>query len=119
MEHTRTLASASRFVLLAAALLGTLVSCVPNPNFPSETRRAEAAGEVLRVHVKRDGTILMNDVAVSLDQLRAELKKLAARKGVVRYSRDNPAGEPPPNAMAVLKAITDENLRVQIAMPAH
>jgi len=71
----------------------------------------------MAVHVKSDGTILVDGKVTSLEQLKREHATLAKVGGTVRYSRDNPTGEPPPNAMEVIKAIVDQKLPVQMAIP--
>ncbi len=74
-------------------------------------------GKILAVHVKSDGTILIDGKVTSFEQLKSDLVALSKEGGTVRYSRDNPTGDPPPNAMEVIKAIIAEKLPVQMAVP--
>jgi hypothetical protein len=97
---------------IAGLIINSLLLCIWIPNFL--TARERARRPRLDVYVQQDGTILMNEKPATLDALHAELKTLAAHHGVVRYSRANPEGDPPPNAMAVIKAIADEHLPVQM-----
>lgn len=78
-------------------------------------QRISDSGPVAKVHVNADGTIELNGQVVSLEQLRGELTKVQQSHGSVRYSRASPAGDPPPNAMDVLKTIVDLGLPVELA----
>lgn len=80
-----------------------------------EKRAAEEPapnGEVVAVHVTAGGIITMNGREVSIDQVRQEFSRLASVRGTVRYSRDNPAADPHPNAMEVIKAAAAANLSI-------
>jgi hypothetical protein len=56
----------------------------------------------------------MNGHQTSLAQLKTEFARLSTAGGTVQYSRDNPAADPPPIAMEVVKAIVDAKLPVQM-----
>jgi biopolymer transport protein ExbD len=70
--------------------------------------------KIAKVKVTKTGYIYLDGKAVSLDQLKQEFAGLKAAKGAVLYFREDPQGEPHPNAMAVIKAITDVKLPVQL-----
>lgn len=57
----------------------------------------------------------MNGQKVSIEQVKQEFARLAAVGGTLRYSRDNPAADPHPNAMEVIKAAADANLTIEMA----
>jgi hypothetical protein len=93
-----------RALLLAAALL--LVACGP----------ATAQGRpVAKVALGESGAITLDGRAVTLPELREALRRHAEWKGEVWYYRPNPAGDPPPHAMAVIEAIAAARLPVRFA----
>ena len=94
---------AASLLLLTAVLLA---ACAP-AGAPSQENR-----EIVRVHVKSDGTILMNEQPATLEAVSGEAKRLAASGGAILYSRDNPAGDPHPNAMKVIEALADSNVTI-------
>jgi hypothetical protein len=107
---------------VATIVIGVLLLCIWIPNFLAARERAAGGGaddgrQVVRVHVMRDGTIRMNDNVVSVDALKPELERVAAAGGVMRYSRDDPSQDPHPNAMVVMKAATDANVTIEMALP--
>ena len=97
--------------LFALLLTFGIFACAQHDNSP----QPGGGGQILRVHVKADGTILANGKPTSLEGLKQQFKSLASAGGTVCYSRDNPTGEPPPNAMAVMEAIVEAKLPVQLA----
>ncbi|HYI12035.1 MAG TPA: hypothetical protein VEK57_23475 [Thermoanaerobaculia bacterium] len=102
---------------IAGLAVSALILGIWVPNFLHAKTAARAAGgngQVVVVHVQEDGTILMNDVEVSLDQTKQEFRKLSAAGASIRYSRANPQGDPPPNALEVIRAAADARLRIQM-----
>jgi len=59
----------------------------------------------MRVFVEADGVVLLNTKKVDLDDLPAQLEKLAGDVQLICYSRANPDEEPHPNASAAIQAI--------------
>ena len=58
----------------------------------------------------------MDDKTVSLEDLKVALSKLKQSPGSsVWYYRENPAGEPHPNAKEVLKLIIDARLPIRLS----
>ncbi len=92
-------------VLLFAAILAacTQVDQPPRPTFPEE---------ILAVHITSRGVITADGREVTLEELKQELTRLAARGGGVLYTRDNPTADPHPNAMKVLRAVVDSGVRL-------
>src|SRR5579864_590282 len=71
---------------------------------------------ITKIKVNRYGVILLNDEAVTIEALKDSLAKVGQSAGsAVWYYRDNPAGEPHPNAMLVLQAIVDAKLPVRLS----
>lgn len=68
-----------------------------------------------KVSVTSAGAVRYDGRAVSLPELRRELASLAKAKGEVWYHRENPAAEPPPEALAVIDAIMQARLPVRFA----
>ena len=97
---------ATRACLAAIAIL--LVGCT------QASRSAAPSGPVAKVYVTAEGSILLNGSPTTLGDLRVELKKLKAANGSVWYSRANPQGDPPPQAMDVIAAIANEALPARL-----
>lgn len=105
---------------IATILFAMLLLAIWIPNFLNARERARSAAlnrEVVMVHVSRDGRITMNGAIVTLETLTQELRRVSAAGGVMQYSRDDPSGEPNPNAMAVMKAAVDSKITIQMAVP--
>ena len=105
---------------LAGLLINVLILCIWIPNFLAARARSSEVREptaIVNVHVKSDGTILMDDRPVTLEQAKGEFKRLASTGGAIKYSRDNPTGDPPPNAMDVIAAAADAELQILMEAP--
>lgn len=74
----------------------------------------QESGHVAKVKVTQAGTIYVDGKAVSMAELRQEFARLKEAQGVVWYYRENPQGEPPPQAMAVIEAIVETKLPVKL-----
>jgi hypothetical protein len=75
------------------------------------------AAHIAKVKVTRDGVVVLNDRAVTIEALKDSLSKLGQSAGsAVWYYRENSAGKPHPNAMLVLQAIVDAKLPVKLSM---
>lgn len=97
--------------LLACASL--ITACAP-----TATSSAAKTHEVqLTVHVEGDGTILLDGRPAGIEELQKRLVSVKQNGGAVLYSRSNPSGEPPPNAMKVLKALMDAKVPIQMLAP--
>ena len=71
---------------------------------------------VAKIKVNREGVVSLNDQQVTIDELKASLLKISRSPGsAVWYYRENPAGEPHPNAALVLNAIMDSKLPVRLS----
>ena len=89
---------------LMLILLGALSCTKKFPDSPT----------VSRIRVARDGKIFLNGNPTSLEDLKKNFEQLKANKGRVRYFRENPQGEAPPQAMEVMKAIVDAGLPMKL-----
>jgi hypothetical protein len=80
------------------------------------TSTGSGVAHIAKIKVKRDGVIVLNNDTVTLEQLKTSLSKLSQSAGsAVWYYRENPAGEPHPNAMLVLQAIVEAKLPVKLS----
>jgi hypothetical protein len=73
-----------------------------------------ADGNTLKIKVAPGGEITVDGEVASLDQLSAKLVELKKKNGTVLYHRENPQGEPHPNAMQVMKLVVDNNLPIRL-----
>ncbi len=64
--------------------------------------------------VDRLGAIYLNGRIVTIEALKQEFARLKRGNGAVWYYREDPQGEPPPQAMAVIQAIVDAQLPVRL-----
>jgi hypothetical protein len=95
---------------LTAGLL--LCNCAKSP---PDDHSMDRSTRVLKVAVSRAGVITLDGSAVSVDQLRDRLAA-ASRSGCeVWYYRENGQGDPPEEAMLVMKAIADHRLPVSLS----
>jgi biopolymer transport protein ExbD len=86
-------------------------------SWAQQTREQAAVqqfAEIAKVKVDQAGTIYLNGRIVKIEQLRQEFARLKQANGAVWYYRQNPEGEPPPQAMAVIQAIIDASLPVRL-----
>jgi len=73
---------------------------------------------VMKIAILADGRITVNGEAAEMDSLRAALKRLAEQHGVVWYYREAAEGEPPAEAMHVLKAVVENRLPIRLSSRA-
>jgi biopolymer transport protein ExbD len=68
-----------------------------------------------RVKVTRKGQIFLNDQPVTPHQLKRSFAELKQQEGAVLYYREDPEGEPPAEAMAVVQAVIDARLAIRLS----
>ncbi len=77
-----------------------------------------SGGDELPIHVTRDGRIFVHVgtrfVEASLDEVDRTLERLAADRGSVAYSRDDPDDEPAGVALDVVGLVADHRLPVRL-----
>ena len=82
---------------------------------PEEGRPpGQESAHVAKVKITQAGTIYLDGKTVSMAELKQEFVRLKRAQGVVWYYRENPQGEPPPQAMAVIEAIIETRLPVKL-----
>jgi len=95
-------------------VLALLAGCNTQVSTDSKKETMEQAqynlDEVLKIYVNDQGEITSNGDQTSLEELDTLLKAVKDKNGVVYYSRGNIAGEPPANAMEVIKLIVKYKL---------
>jgi hypothetical protein len=69
---------------------------------------------VVKISVLSSGTVLVDGSPVSVSELDAKLGTIEKENGVVWYYRENPSGEPPPVAKAVLDIVVAHRLPVKL-----
>jgi hypothetical protein len=69
---------------------------------------------VLKVSVLASGSVLLNGEAVSLDQLQERIEAQKAARPVIWYYREAAQGEPPPEALQVMKLVVDNRLPISL-----
>ena len=83
-----------------------------------ETTAAEKnpAGDanVVKIYIEQDGDLTANGKSISLQELDASFSQLKSSNGMVYYSRENPDGDPPPEAMKVMDLLIKYNLPVKL-----
>ena len=70
---------------------------------------------ILKIAVMADGHITVDGSPVTLESLRESLNQLADRKGAVWYYRETAQGEPPQQAMLVMKAVVENRLPIRLS----
>ena len=69
---------------------------------------------VLKVSVLASGSILLDSDAVSLDQLRERIEAQKAARPVIWYYREAAQGEPPAEALQVMKLVVENRLPISL-----
>ena len=70
---------------------------------------------VVRISVLRSGKVLLDGKESNLSAVRKALGRAQSEKAVVWYYRENGKGEPPPQAMEVIKLIIENNLPISMS----
>jgi hypothetical protein len=82
---------------------------------PEEARPpGQESADIAKVKVTQAGTIYLDGKTVTMAELEQEFARLKQAHGVVWYYRENPQGDPPPQAMAVIEAIVEKKLPVKL-----
>ena len=107
-----------RVLSVVVVLLLCLLGCEGRSDQPEaktrEQGRVGQSSEIAKVKVTRTGAIYLNGKGVTMGELKEEFARLTQVNGAVRYHRENPQGEPPPEALAVIQAIIDAKLPVKL-----
>jgi hypothetical protein len=70
---------------------------------------------VIKVKVTAGGEITADGQPITSEQLAAKFADLKKAGGLVWYHRENPAGEPHPNAMKVIELVAENKLPVKLS----
>lgn len=70
---------------------------------------------VLRISVLTSGRVLVNDMESSLSEIKKALGNAKSEKVAVWYYRESSRGEPPPQAMEVLKLVIENDLPISMS----
>jgi hypothetical protein len=98
-----------------------LAGCQRDPTAPSPgshtkgEKPAVQGNKVVKVKVTAGGEITADGQPVTLEQLAVKLADLKQAGGEVWYHRENPAGEPHPNAMKVIELVANNKLPVKLS----
>ena len=88
----------------------------PPPAGPTQREKPAVHGnKVIKVKVTADGEITADGQPVTLEQLSAKCADLKKAGGEVWYHRENPAGDPHPNAMKVIELVAENKLPVKLS----
>lgn len=69
----------------------------------------------VKVKVTAGGEITADGQPVTLEQLTTKFVELRKTNGAVWYYREDPAGEPHPNAMKVIELVVENKLPVKLS----
>jgi hypothetical protein len=88
-------------------------SLITDPKGRSDTSR------IAKVKIDRGGKIFLNDVPVSLEELKRNFSSLREAKGEVWYYRENPEADPSPEswvtAKSVIEAVAEAKLPIKLS----
>src|SRR5262245_46643976 len=104
-----------RSVFVAVPIVILLAGCQRDPATSSPRSQAQLekpavqGKKVIKVRVTAGGEITADGQPVTPDQLAAKFADLKKAGGEVWYHRENPAGEPHPNAMKVIELVAENN----------
>jgi hypothetical protein len=70
---------------------------------------------VLRISALASGRVLLNGNEGTLPDVKKALEKAKSEKAVVWYYRENGKGEPPQQAMEVIKLVIENNLPISMS----
>lgn len=82
---------------------------------PASQSPVASDAPIIKVAVFADGRITADGQPATIDSLRVSFKKLAEQKGAVWYYREEGQGEPPPQAMEVMKAVIEARLPIRLS----
>jgi hypothetical protein len=70
---------------------------------------------VVRISVLTSGKVLLNGKESNLPDVKKALEKARSEKAVVWYYRESGKGEPPQQAMEVIKLVIENNLPISMS----
>ena len=106
----------TRYLLALMSILSVLLGGCGRQS--SSQSPVAPGAPIIKIAVFADGHITADGQPATLDSLRESFKTLAAQKGAVWYYREAGQGEPPPQAMEVMKAVVDARLPIRLSSRA-
>lgn len=70
---------------------------------------------VVRISVLTSGKVLLDDKESNLSEVRKALGRARSEKAVVWYYRENGKGDPPQQAMDVIRLVIENNLPISMS----
>lgn len=102
--------------LFALLVTGCQRDPTASPSGRTQGEKPAAQGNrVIKVKVTTGGDITADGQPVTLEQLARKFADLKKADGEVWYHRDNPTGEPHPNAMKVIELVAENSLPVKLS----
>jgi len=96
---------------ILAAVYAFFLFCFPLHAADIKTEKSP----ILRLSVLASGKVFLEGKESSIPDIRKALEKTKANKGAVWYYRENGKGEPPPQAMEVIKLIVEYKLPISMS----
>lgn len=93
------------------ALVVFLLFCLPLHAADMKTEKTL----IVRLSVLTSGKVLLNGRESTLSDVKKALEKTKSEKGTVWYYRENGRGEPPPQAMEVIKLVVENSLPISMS----
>jgi hypothetical protein len=79
------------------------------------SKQPPADSPYVKVVVSKSGEITLDGKPASIGEVSDAFASLAQKKGVVLYARESPEeGQPHPNAIRIIKLVTDNKLPVRL-----
>jgi len=93
------------------ALLSFLLFCFPLYAADMKTEKKT----IVRLSVLMTGKVLLDGKESNLSEIKRALGRAKSEKDMVWYYRENGKGEPPPQAMEVMKLVIENNLPISMS----
>ena len=94
-----------------AAILTFFLFCLPLHAADMKTEK----NPILRLSVLASGKVLLEGKASNIPEIKKALEKIKTNGGAVWYYRENGKGEPPPQAMEVIKLVVEYKLPISMS----
>jgi hypothetical protein len=80
-----------------------------------QSKLVNSNAPILKIAVMADGRITVDGSPANIESVRASLKQLGKRKGVVWYYREAGNTEPPPQSAEVIQAVIENRLPIRLS----
>jgi hypothetical protein len=102
--------SSAKYIVISV-VFAMLIGC-------QKDEAVKANTNTLRIKVSTSGDITIDGQAASLDEASAKMADLKKANGIVLYHRENPQGEPHPNAMKIMALVVEHQLPIHLCAKA-